>query len=52
MNRYTLSFTDPSKLLVNFIWLVFDHILTDYNTEVKTDFAETEVFAGACMDLY
>lgn len=53
MDRYTLSFTDPSKLLVNFAWLAFDHVLIDYNTELKTNFSETEdVFTSTCMDPY
>jgi len=57
MDRYTLCFIDLyselSNLLVNFAWLVFDHTLTDYNTELKTHFAEAEdIFAGTCTDPY
>lgn len=54
MDRYTLSFIDAysksSKLPVNFAWLVLDHTLRDCNTELKTHFAEADVFVSKYMD--
>lgn len=56
-DRYIPSFTELysklSKLLAKFGWLVFDHTLTVYNTELITHFAKAEdVLASTCMDPY